>query len=274
MWRRKASRTFPRLQSDPKAEGRRKLMGEILFVRECRAALCNLPGSSDLSRPRKELYRELVVGSASKPLREWRGWTAEEIRSHRNWAPGLSFLNNFEFSLTWRLARNALPLLGLDFRASLANIPDCARCGSGLEETAEHEFYFCEPFFSILGSNQGVDASYRSQAAPRSSPLPLFLYLNPYSSPLLLKILEFQMYIIHINYLQSAQPWIFFPHYTRIPLPPRVGPVCFRCFRALENSQPLFRRLNQTGNFFFGFAFYCISGFFSQSHYISLWINL
>ena len=64
MWRRKASRTSPRLQSDPKAEGRRKPLGEALFVCECRKALRNLLGSSDLLRPRKELYRELVVGSA------------------------------------------------------------------------------------------------------------------------------------------------------------------------------------------------------------------
>ena len=82
VWRLKASRTFPRLQSDSKAEGRRKPMGEALFVRECRTALRNLLGSSDLSRPRKELYRELVVGSASDPLSERHGWTAEEIRSH------------------------------------------------------------------------------------------------------------------------------------------------------------------------------------------------
>ena len=107
VWRRKASRTFPRLKSDPKAEGRRKSLGETLFVRECRKALRNLLGSSDLSRPRKELYRELVVGSASDPLSERRGWTAEEIRSHWNWAPGSSFLNNSEFSLTWRLVRNS-----------------------------------------------------------------------------------------------------------------------------------------------------------------------
>ena len=60
--RRKASETFPRLQSDPKAEGRRKPIGETPFVHECRAALRNLLGSSDLSRPLKELYRELVVG--------------------------------------------------------------------------------------------------------------------------------------------------------------------------------------------------------------------
>ena len=84
MWRQKASRTFPRLQSDPKAEGRRRPMNEALFVRECRTALRNLLGSSDLSRPRKELYRELVVGSASDPLRERGGWTAEEICSHWN----------------------------------------------------------------------------------------------------------------------------------------------------------------------------------------------
>ena len=154
VWRRKASRTFPCLQSDPKAEDRRKPLGETLFVRECRKALRSLLGSSDLSRPRKELYRELVVGSASDPLSELRGWTVREIRSHWNWAPGSSFLNNSEFSLTWRLVRNALPLLGLNYRAGLADMPDCARCGSGLEETAEHAFYYCErvrPFWDHVG---------------------------------------------------------------------------------------------------------------------------
>ena len=35
VWRRNASRTFPRLKSDPKAEGRRRPLGEALFVREC-----------------------------------------------------------------------------------------------------------------------------------------------------------------------------------------------------------------------------------------------
>ena len=100
MWRRKASRTFPRLKSDPKAEGQLKPLREALFVREYRVALRNLPEFSDLSRPRKELYRELVVGSTSDSLNEQRSWTAEEIRSHWNWAPGSSFLNNSKFSLT------------------------------------------------------------------------------------------------------------------------------------------------------------------------------
>ena len=100
-------------------------MGEALFSRECRAALRNLPGSSYFSRPRKELYRDISELyqdiselyrdiSASDPLREGHGWTAEEIRPHWNWAPGSSFLNNSEFSLTWRLA-----LLGLNYRAGL-----------------------------------------------------------------------------------------------------------------------------------------------------------
>ena len=140
VWRRKASRTFPRLNSDPKAEGRRRPLGEALFVHECRKTLRNLLGSSDLSWPRKELYRELVVGSASDPL----GWTAEEIRSLWNWAPRSSFLNYSEFSLTWRLVRNALSLHGLNFKAGQADMPDCPRYGSGLEETAEHAFYYCE----------------------------------------------------------------------------------------------------------------------------------
>ena len=47
VWRQKASWTFPRLQSDSMAEGRRKPLGEALFVRECRKALCNLLGSSE-----------------------------------------------------------------------------------------------------------------------------------------------------------------------------------------------------------------------------------
>ena len=142
--RRKASRTFPRLKSDPKVEGLRKPIGETAFVRECRVVLRNFPASSDLSRPRKELYRELVVGYPSDPLSERHGLTAEETRSHWNWAPGLSYLNHSEFSLTRWLARNALPLLGLNFKADLADMPDCARCGSGLEERAELALYYCE----------------------------------------------------------------------------------------------------------------------------------
>ena len=94
------------------------------------------------------------MGSTSDPLIERRGWTAGEIRSHWNLAPGSSFFNNSEFSLTWRLVRNALALLGLNYKAGLADMPDCARCSSGIKETAEHAFYYCErvrPFWDHVG---------------------------------------------------------------------------------------------------------------------------
>ena len=64
---------------------------------------------------------------------------------------GSGFLNDSEFLLTWRLARNAFPLNDWAFRASVADMPDCPRCGSGLEETVLHAFYYCElirPFWS------------------------------------------------------------------------------------------------------------------------------
>ena len=67
---RKVKDFFPCLKSDSIVEGRRRLRGEAQFVRECREALSNLPESSDFSQRRKELYRELVAGSASDPLLE------------------------------------------------------------------------------------------------------------------------------------------------------------------------------------------------------------
>ena len=92
-------------------------MGKALFVCECREALHILSGSSDLSRPRKELYQDLVVGSTSDHLEDQLGWSMEEVYSHWNWAPGSGFLNN------WLFAQNVLPLLGLNFKAGLADKP-------------------------------------------------------------------------------------------------------------------------------------------------------
>ena len=94
----------------PKAEGHRQSRGKAPFARECRKAIRNLPGFSDLSRPRKEVYRELVVGSASDPLVKRLGLLLGEIRSQWNWVPDLDFLNKSDFLLTWRLVRNTLPL--------------------------------------------------------------------------------------------------------------------------------------------------------------------
>ena len=42
----------------------------------------------------------------------------------------------------------------VNYRAGLVDMPDCARCGGGLEETAEHAFYYCErvrPFWDYVG---------------------------------------------------------------------------------------------------------------------------
>ena len=121
VWGHKVRDVFPRLTSKPR--------DEAPFVREWRIALHNISWSSDLSRARKELYRELVVDSASDPLVERLDWSLGEICSQWNWAPGSSFLNNSEFSLTRRLSRNALALNDWAFRAWLKDMPDCLRCG-------------------------------------------------------------------------------------------------------------------------------------------------
>ena len=163
VWRRMAIKVFPRLKSDSKDEGRRKPWGKTPFVRECCMVLRNLSRSSDLSRPWKELYWELVVGSASDPLSERRGWTVKEVCSHWNWAPGSGFLNNSEFSLTWRLARNALPLFGLNFRPGRY-----ARLCSLLQWFGKNgwaRLLLLRASSSALGSRRGVDGSHRTKAA-------------------------------------------------------------------------------------------------------------
>ena len=144
VWSLKVGVAFPDLRLYPKAKGRCRPRDESPFISECRRALRNLPWSSDLSWTHKELYRGLVVGSALDPKVEWLGWSAEEIHSQWNWVPGLGFLNHSEFLLTWWLAQNVLALNNWTYRACIADMPDCPRCGSGLEETALHTFYYCE----------------------------------------------------------------------------------------------------------------------------------
>ena len=97
------------------------------------------------------LGRNCIKGFASDPLVERLGLLVEGICSLWNWTPGSGVLNHSEFSLTKRLVRNALALNDWAYRACLADMPDCPRCGSGLEETALHAFYYCKrvrPFWS------------------------------------------------------------------------------------------------------------------------------
>ena len=93
--------------SNPKAESCRRPRSEAPFFAESHKAFHNLQWSSDLRGSRKELYHELVVGTASDLLGERLGWSLDEIRPQWNRVPGLDFLNNSEFSVTWWLARNA-----------------------------------------------------------------------------------------------------------------------------------------------------------------------
>ena len=153
MWSWKIGDAFPNLYSDPRVEYRRRPRGEAQFLNECRRALGKLPRSSDLSRPRKELYRGLVEGVAKDPLRKRLDLTEGESLSLWSWAPGADYLDNSEFSLTWRLMRNGLPLNDVLFKMGLADMPDCNRCNSGLEETAQHAFFHCSkvrPFWEYV----------------------------------------------------------------------------------------------------------------------------
>ena len=63
MWARRVWVAVPRLAANLKAEDRR----EVLFLFECRKVLRKL---LRLFQSRKELYRELVVGTVSDPLVE------------------------------------------------------------------------------------------------------------------------------------------------------------------------------------------------------------
>ena len=143
LWAPKVKEFFPNLECNPKVDASRRPKGDPMFFKECRQALRRLPESSDSSQPRKILYRDLVEGTASDPLGKRLGLPEGELLSLWNWAPGAGFLNNSEFSLTWRLIRDALPLNDFAFKAGVADCPDCPRCDSVLEETAQHAFFHC-----------------------------------------------------------------------------------------------------------------------------------
>ena len=70
VWKRKVEVAFLNLASNPVAESRCRPRGEALFFAKCPKALRKLFWFSDLSWPRKELYRDLMVGAASDPPKE------------------------------------------------------------------------------------------------------------------------------------------------------------------------------------------------------------
>ena len=107
-----------------------------------------------------------------------------------------------------------------------------------------------------------------------------FLHLNPYFSPLLLKILEFHVFKIHITCHQLPIPrstLSFFSLLIRNPLPLRVGLACFRCFRTPENSRPPLRRrrdgrATKRGIFSFVSSFVCFGDFLTFPSY-NIFVN-
>lgn len=87
-WGPVVSRAFPDLIPDHSVESRRKPRKQPRFYNECREAFRVLPGYSDLARPRRAFYRELVERTASDPLGEWLRLSDGEVRSLWNLAPG------------------------------------------------------------------------------------------------------------------------------------------------------------------------------------------
>ena len=78
MWGRKVKKAFPSLKFNPKVENCRRPKSKAPFFTECRKALRKIPGSSDLSRSRKEQYRALgwhVFGSGC-----WMRFAPKRIR--------------------------------------------------------------------------------------------------------------------------------------------------------------------------------------------------
>lgn len=139
---------FPSLKvSSIPTDAYQKRRGETEFQAECRSALRALVASNNekgLAVPRNALYRELVGGRASDPLIKQQGLSKEQVRNMWSWAPGADYLSNSEFSLTWRLARNALHVNKILYKMNRAELPYCTRCNSETDETTVHAFVHCE----------------------------------------------------------------------------------------------------------------------------------
>ena len=114
---------FPKLAFIADTKVRCKQKSKAKFLTECRRAPAQV----------QWLYQsaEIVVGSTLDAQVERLDWFLEEVH----------FLNNSEFSLTWRLAQNVLPLFDLAFKADLVDLRYCFRCNRGMEEIAVQTFY-------------------------------------------------------------------------------------------------------------------------------------
>ena len=143
LWGHKVRALFPRLDYLPGVESRRRPRSESKFHRECRLALARMPRSSDLSTPRRTLYQGLVEGSVKDDYRDRLDNSKEEIHSLWSWAPGRGYLDNSEFSLTWKIAHNVCELRDKDARWNKTVKDLCVRCQRE-KESVEHAFFRCD----------------------------------------------------------------------------------------------------------------------------------
>lgn len=114
---------------------------QLSFFRKCRSSLTFISRSSELFRPKRVFYRELVKGVTKDPLRDLTrlaGGRVSLILIIGN-SGGLSQQLFFKFSLTWLLVRDSLSL----FITCLAVLQDCEGCDLGIQETASQAFYLC-----------------------------------------------------------------------------------------------------------------------------------
>lgn len=108
------------------AEARRRPTRETTFLHEYQIALAKIPQTT--KRKRKILYHSLAKEAARDPLCQPLDLLEENLRSHWYLTPATELYTSSEFSLTWCLTRDALPVNGISFRVGVAEWPDCGRC--------------------------------------------------------------------------------------------------------------------------------------------------
>ena len=139
------------LKSDPKAEGRRKSMGEAPFIPEYLTALLNLSGSSELSRRRKELYRELGVRRRSTPI-GIRRWVRASWKILSSRSPGsLHWMCCLFSAWTSEQAWQTCPIV------LVAAVAWKKRLSTPSTTASENS--------PVLGTRRRVDSSHRTEAA-------------------------------------------------------------------------------------------------------------
>ena len=147
---RKVRAAFPKLNSHPESGGRHRPMGEALFLYVCRRTLCKLSWFSDLLRPRKVLYRDLVERNDSAC--HWVRFAATE-NGHQDRVISIT-----EFSFTRWLAQNVLPFIDVAFIACMAEMLDYAHCRWIRRNYWTCILRYCErvyPFWDYIGEMTG-----------------------------------------------------------------------------------------------------------------------